>query len=62
MPKSVTCSHRAPIFEWYLVRCCSKNGYIKDVCLKEIGLHAQNMIITILSSIVDIIGGGGGPL
>lgn len=28
----------------------------KSMCLKEIGLHAQNML-TILSSIVNMIGG-----
>ena len=33
----------------------SKYGYQKNVDLKEIGLHVQNMI-TILSSIVNILG------
>jgi hypothetical protein len=33
----------------------SKNGYQKDMGLKEIGLHVQNMI-TILGSIVNSIG------
>ena len=28
----------------------------KDMCLKDIGLHAQNMI-TILGSMINIIGG-----
>ena len=32
-----------------------KNGHQKDMCLKEIGLHAQNMLI-VLGSIVNIIG------
>ena len=45
-----------PIFEWYVVRCGSKNIYQKDTCLKEIRLLAQN-IITILGSIANIIGG-----
>ena len=31
----------------------------KDICLKEIGLHAHNMK-TILDSVVNNIGGGGG--
>ena len=39
-----------------MVRCGSKNGHQKDMCLKEIGLRAQNML-TILGSIVNIIGG-----
>ena len=38
-----------------MVRCASKNGYQRDMRLKEIRLHARNMI-TILSSIVSIVG------
>ena len=34
---------------WYVVRCKFRNGNQKDMCLKEIGLHAQNMS-TFLSS------------
>jgi hypothetical protein len=26
---------RAPIFEWYVVMCGSKNWHQKDMCLKE---------------------------
>ena len=53
-----------PIFEWYVDRSGSKNGYEKDTCLREIGPHAQNMI-SILNSTTNIIGeegesGGGG--
>ena len=36
-----------------MVWCGSKNGYQNNTCLKEIGLHAPNMI-TILKSIVNI--------
>ena len=36
--------------------CGSKNRYQKDVCSNEIGVCAQDMIIT-LSSIVNIIRG-----
>ena len=54
--KSITNLMGRMYFEWYVVGCGSKNGYQKDVCLKEIGLRAQNMI-TILGSIVDVIGG-----
>ena len=44
-----------PIFEWYVVRCGSKNGHQKGImCFKEIGLHAPN-VLTILGSIVNII-------
>ena len=41
-------------FEWYVVRCGSKNGYEKDMCLKETRLRIQNMIIT-LGSIANIL-------
>ena len=44
------------IFEWYVVKFASKNGYRKDVCLKEIALCAQNMINN-LSLIANIIEG-----
>ena len=42
-----------PIFEGYVFRCGSKNGYQKVMCLKEIGLCAQSMI-TVLDSIVSV--------
>ena len=38
-----------------MVRCGSKNGDQKDMCLEEIGLCAQKLF-TILGSIVNIIG------
>ena len=44
-----------PMFEWYVIWCGCKDGYHKDMCLKRVRLHAQNMI-TILGSIVNIIG------
>ena len=37
--------------------CGSKNGHQEGMCLKEIGLHAQN-VSTILGSMVNMIGGG----
>ena len=58
MPNLVSFLHWEPFSEWYAVGCSSKNGYQKDVYLKEIGLHVQNVII-ILSSRINIIGGGG---
>ena len=39
----------------YVARCGSKNGYKKDMSLKEVGPHLQIMII-VLGSIVNIIG------
>ena len=56
MPNLTTYLNQILIFEGYVVRCAFKNAYQKDTCLKEIGLHAQNMT-TILGSIVNIIGG-----
>ena len=52
---------KSPIFEWYVIRCPSKNEYQKDMCLKEIGIHAKKMKI-FLDIIVNIIGGGGRDL
>ena len=39
-----------------MVGCGSKNKHQKDMCLKEIELHAQNPL-TILRSIANIIRG-----
>ena len=52
----VTCFSQTAIFKWYLVKCGSKNGHQKVLCLKEIGLHAQNLSDT-LGSIFIIIWG-----
>jgi hypothetical protein len=52
MPKPLP--YRTPILEWYVVRCGSKNKYLKDMCIKKIGLHVQ-IVITTLGSIVNII-------
>ena len=54
-PSSLTYTNWTPILEWYVVRCGSMNGYWKDSCFIEIGLHARNMY-TILGSIVNIFG------
>ena len=43
------------IFESYVVRIGFKDGYSKDMCSKEIGLHAHN-ILTILDSTINVIG------
>jgi hypothetical protein len=32
---------KQPTFEWYVVKCDSKNRYQEDMYLKDIGLHAQ---------------------
>ena len=51
----VTNLNQTPIFESCAVWYHSKNGYHKDTCQKEIGLHVQNMR-TILMSIVNLVG------
>ena len=38
-----------------MVRCGSKGGYQKDICLEDSGPCAQNMII-ILGSVINVIG------
>ena len=58
MPNLVAELNQTPISEWYVVRCGSKSGYQKDMCLKGIRLRSQNMI-TILGPIVNVLGGGG---
>ena len=55
MPKLKTTIIWTPVFERYVVRCGSKNWHQIYMCLKEIGLCAQNMLI-ILGSIVNMIG------
>lgn len=55
MPNLVTNLNWTPMFEGYVARWVSENGYQNDKCSQEIGLCAPNMI-SILSSIVDIIG------
>ena len=52
----ITCVDRTPICEWCIIRCGSKNGHHKDMFSKEVGLHVQHLL-TILGSIVNIIGG-----
>ena len=56
VPDSIISLYHIPILEWLGNKCGSWNGYQKGMCLKEIGLHAQNML-TILSLIVNIIDG-----
>ena len=48
-----------PTFEWYVVRCGSSNEHPHNMCLEVFVLHPQN-ILTILPSMVNMIGGGGG--
>lgn len=55
-----TCLNQTPIPEWHVIRCSSKTHTKKDMHLKEIGMCSQNIsqnMLTILGSIVNIIGG-----
>ena len=55
-PFIVTFICQTAIFEWCVVRCRSKSRHQKVTCLKEIGLHAQNLL-NALGSIFIILGG-----
>ena len=35
VPNSVTSLYWTPIFEWYVVRCASKNGYQKNMFRRD---------------------------
>ena len=59
MPNSVSDLNQTPIFEWYVVKIGSKNGYQNEACFRETRWHVENMI-TSLGSIVNRIGEGGG--
>ena len=50
-----------PIFEWYVVRCASNNGYQKEIRLTKIEICAQDLMI-IFNSIINIIGEEGRTL
>ena len=58
MPNLATYLDGTPACKFYVVWYGSKNAYQKDMCFEEIEVHAQNRII-ILSSIVNVIDGGG---
>ena len=44
VPNLVICVDRSYVFERYAIRCYSKKRHENDMCAKEIGVHAQNMI------------------
>ena len=52
-PNSVTYLELTPRFEGCVVRCISKNEHQKDLSVKEIA----QILLTILGSIVNIVGG-----
>ena len=47
--------YRTSIFEWYVVQFGFKNGYPKDMCLKEIGLHSNLPNIMLVAIKVHVI-------
>jgi hypothetical protein len=46
------------MFQSFVIRCGSNNRHQKDMCVKEIGLRAQNALLEFYStnSIFNIIG------
>jgi len=62
VPNLHTYADWTPVFEWYVVKCGSRNGHQKDVCLKEIRLCVQSMITILDPHIQHDLGieGGGG--
>ena len=54
-PSSVPYLDRTPVLKTCVVKCGLKNEYQKDICSKEIGLHAQKLIF-FLDSVVNIFG------
>ena len=43
-----------PTIEWYMYRCRPKKGHQEEMCLKDIGLRVQ-IILIVLGSINNII-------
>ena len=41
------CLKWTPRFEWRVIRCGSKNGHKKGMCLDNVGLCAQNVLTTL---------------
>ena len=54
-PNSIPYLDRTPVVKTYVIKCGFKSKYQKDMCSKEIGLHAQKLLI-ILDSIINIFG------
>ena len=50
VPNVDTYLNRTHVFEWYMAKCVSKNGYEKDTCLRKIGVCAQNVMIILVGS------------
>ena len=58
MPSSNTTIIQASRFEWFMVKCGSKNGHQKNnTCSQEVGPRAENKL-AVLSSMVKMIGVG----
>ena len=50
MPNTVAYLNRTTIFECYVVKYGSKNGYQKDTCFIEIGLYVLRIHLPFLDS------------
>ena len=55
MSNSITYLNQTHVSEWNVVWCGSANGCQKYMCMNEIGLRAQNIVI-MLGSMVNITG------
>ena len=41
---SITHLNQTPMIEWYVFKCDCTSKHQKDMCLNEIGLHAQDVV------------------
>ena len=55
MPNPVTYLNQAPKFEWFVIKCGSKEQIPKTQSFKKIRLHAQHMLTILM---VNINGSG----
>ena len=60
MPNSVFTLNQTLVFEWNVVSVAPRIGTKEYMCLNEIGLRAQYMVI-VQGQEVNIIWGGEGP-
>ena len=60
MPNLVIYIDQTPICDWYMAMCGSKNGCWKDICSKEIGPCAQNLLTIKVSRYSEHKSGGWG--
>jgi hypothetical protein len=62
VPNPVAYLNWTPIFEWHVVWCGSGNGYVIDMCLRDIGMGASKSNNHFRSNSQHNWGGVGGPI